>query len=97
MLLNVSVIFQRIGPFVFCLDLMDQRFQPAEKSLVSLSCLSMLTLLKHAYSTRLNSGKHVKMSAIKLTIRKRDGMQSNIISYACSYLYHRDCSIHKER
>jgi hypothetical protein len=42
----------------------------------------MLTLLKHAYSTRLNSGKHVKMSAIKLTIRKRDGMQSNI---AASY------------
>jgi hypothetical protein len=32
-------------------------------SLASLPCLSMLPLLKHAYSTRLKSSKHSKMSA----------------------------------
>jgi hypothetical protein len=55
---------------------MGQRFHPAKKNcLGSLSCLkacllclSMLTLLKHAYSTRLKFSKHAKMSAIiKLT------------------------------
>jgi hypothetical protein len=35
-------------------------------SLASLPWLSMLTLLKHAYLTRLKSSKHVKMSAISL-------------------------------
>jgi hypothetical protein len=42
---------------------MDQIFYPSRKSLASLFCLSMLTLLKHAYSTRLKSSKHAKMSA----------------------------------
>jgi hypothetical protein len=32
-------------------------------SLASLPCLSMLTLLEHAFSTRLKSSKHAKMSA----------------------------------
>ncbi len=32
-------------------------------SLASLPCLSMPTLFKHDYSTRLKSRKHVKMSA----------------------------------
>ncbi len=31
---------------------------------INLSCLSILTLLKHAYSTRLNFSKHAKMSTI---------------------------------
>ncbi len=43
---------------------MDQRFHLAKISLASSPCLSMLTLLKHAYSTRLKSSKHAKMSAI---------------------------------
>ena len=36
-------------------------------SLASLPCLSMLTLLKPAYSTRLKSSKHAKMSANDMT------------------------------
>jgi hypothetical protein len=42
----------------------DQIFHLAKISLASLPCLSMHTLLKHAYSTRLISSRHAKMSAI---------------------------------
>jgi len=34
-------------------------------SLASLPCLSMFTLLKHAYSTSLKSSKRLKMSATR--------------------------------
>ncbi len=34
--------------------------------MASLPCLSMPTLLKHAYSTRLKSSKHLKMPAYVL-------------------------------
>ncbi len=44
---------------------MDQRFHLAKNKSSNLPCLSMLTLLKHAYSTRLKSSKHAKMSAIE--------------------------------
>ncbi len=40
-------------------------------SLGSIPCLSMLTLLKHAHSTRLKSSKHAKMSAI-VTVKRAD-------------------------
>ncbi len=41
--LFVLLYFSQLEPFLFWLDLMDQRYQPAKKSLASLSFIMMLT------------------------------------------------------
>jgi hypothetical protein len=54
--------------FLSCLDFVEiltKDFTVLKTSLVSLSFLSMLALLKRAYSTRLKSSNHAKMSAIQ--------------------------------
>ncbi len=47
----------QLEPYLFCLDLMDQTFDPAKNE------SSKFILLKHSQSIRLKSSKHVKMSA----------------------------------
>jgi len=49
-----------LEPFLFFLFIMDQRFHPLKIRLACLSSLSMLTLLRHAFSLRL---KLASMSA----------------------------------
>jgi hypothetical protein len=62
MLLIVFVIFSQFEPFLFCLDLMDQRFHHPTKNKSS-----KFIFLKHAYSTELKSSKNSKISA-KMTL-----------------------------
>jgi hypothetical protein len=52
---KAMVPIRELQIFLYCLDLMDQRFLPAKNN------STMLTLLKHAYSTRLKSGRHAKI------------------------------------
>ncbi len=64
----VLVIFQLIGTNSVLLIFNGPKdFTLLKISLASLPCLGMLTLLKHAYSTRLKSSKNVKMSASMAT------------------------------
>jgi hypothetical protein len=50
--------------FCFCLYLMNQKFHLAKNK------SSEFTLLKHAYSTRLESSKHSKMSANNSVLKR---------------------------
>ncbi len=62
--LFVFVIFQPIGTNSVLLKYNGPKILTLLKiSLASLPCLSMLTLLKHAFSTRHKSSKYAEMSA----------------------------------
>jgi hypothetical protein len=60
--LLIVLYFSQLEPFLFCSYLMEQGFQPA------INKSSKFILLKHAYTTRLKSSKHAKMSATMLSV-----------------------------